>query len=312
MMLIIKKLVILLICLILLICVASPCTHASTIPPGGVSYENKATFAPLSYGGGSVEDVSTSEPGPVNELKTWKFTKTGTSNQWQGWESDYFGAFNCKAGDTWTISGYYKTSNAAGCTELTGTHFAKPGWAGDYDTTVIESNMTITADGKWHYFYTTVRANEDMTNAIIADGPSWWYSGSAGALYINGLQWVKNKTANNEKPIIFNASINSEKNIVLKGSDYQDIKNKIITITYNSDELELLDACSLTNKFDIPVTPFGTIDGTNIVVLDFKPGIVRFRIEKEISQGKSWSGIINVLKFRSKVNRQSVITYSIQ
>ncbi|MEL7568475.1 MAG: hypothetical protein AAGU27_26875 [Dehalobacterium sp.] len=82
------------------------------------SSDNKVIFDPNCNNSGLVEDVSASEPGPINNLKTWKLTKTGTANQWHGWESNYSGLFNCKAGEYWTISGYYKTANSAGASKL--------------------------------------------------------------------------------------------------------------------------------------------------------------------------------------------------
>jgi hypothetical protein len=57
--------------------------------------------------------------------------------------------------------------------------------------TTLANRSSIIADGTWRYNYTVSRFDEAYTNAIIADGPSWNYSTSAGILYINGLQWEK-------------------------------------------------------------------------------------------------------------------------
>lgn len=162
----------------------------STVMEGN-TITNVATFNPASINGGIIQDVSLTEPGPAANAKTWKFVKTGASNQWHGWEGNYNGIFNCNAGEYWTISGYYKTNNAAGITSLHAGYFSKEGWAESYRTTLVSSSLEIIPDGKWHYFYCTVRADEAMTNPIIFDGPSWNYSNSPGVLYINGLQWIK-------------------------------------------------------------------------------------------------------------------------
>jgi hypothetical protein len=57
--------------------------------------------------------------------------------------------------------------------------------------TTLANRSSIIADGTWRYNYTVSRFDEAYTNAIIADGPSWNYSTSAGIMYINGLQWEK-------------------------------------------------------------------------------------------------------------------------
>ena len=83
--------------------------------------ENKYTkgyYAPWSNNGGAVEDVSSTESGPITSSKTWKFTKTGTGNQWNGWEGTYNGIFSVNSGDRIMLSGYYKTSANAGITSL--------------------------------------------------------------------------------------------------------------------------------------------------------------------------------------------------
>ena len=86
----------------------------------------------------------------------------------------------------------------------------------------------------------------------------------------------------------------------------------IKNISYNRNELELVDACSLTANADVPIAPFGRISGTDITVMDYIPGLLKLRIDKEIPQGKTWSGTLNIIKFRSIIDEQSVVTYSLQ
>jgi len=158
---------------------------------------------------GTNTDVTNTDEGrnaPVPNAKTWKFIKTGTSNQWNGWESTYGGIWTGSSGDYWTTSYWYKSSAPAGATGFGIGSFVTSDWSRAYNVTVIDNLSSIVADGQWRYNYTVVKFNESYSNAIIVDGPSWGYSSSAGILYINGLQWNKNSYATNWVPGTYSAS----------------------------------------------------------------------------------------------------------
>lgn len=146
-------------------------------------------ISPWTIGGGLIEVVD-SINSPIKEAITWKFTKTGSASQWHGWESPYGGIFDGSSGESWTISGWYKTLNDAGINFLS-TGFYLSDWSRTVNYTTLSRNTSIISDGEWHFFWHSMQLNETMTDAIIADGPSWTYSNSPGELYINGLQWEK-------------------------------------------------------------------------------------------------------------------------
>lgn len=159
--------------------------------------------------GGINTDVTNTEVGrtaPVPQAKTWKFQKTGSSYQWNGWESSYGGIWTGSSGDYWTTSYWYKTTAPAGLTGLQQGSFYLPDWSRPYASTLVDNVSTIIADGQWHYNYCVVRLNENYSNAIIVDGPAWGYSSETGELYINGLQWNKNSYATHWVPGTFTAS----------------------------------------------------------------------------------------------------------
>ncbi len=158
---------------------------------------------------GTNTDVTNTDEGrnaPVPQAKTWKFEKSGSSSQWNGWEASYGGIWTGSSGDYWTTSYWYKTSAPAGNTGFGIGSFYTPDWSRAYNVTVIDNLSSIIADGQWRYNYTVVKFNEAYSNAIIVDGPSWGYSSSAGVLYINGLQWNKNSYATNWVPGTYTAS----------------------------------------------------------------------------------------------------------
>ena len=138
-----------------------------------------------------IDVTNTSNQGPIKGAKTWQFTKNGSSNQWHGWEWTYGGIWTGNAGDIWTTSYWYKTTNDAGLGGFSIGYFYKPDWSAPFNTSILANVNSIIADGQWHYNYTTTQFNENYSNAIIVDGPSWGYSTNPGILYINGLQWEK-------------------------------------------------------------------------------------------------------------------------
>jgi len=153
------------------------------------NYQNG--ISPWTVGGVNTDVTNTIDQGPITNAKTWKFEKTGTSNQWNGWEDTYGGIWTGNSGDIWTTSYWYKTTAPAGSTAFGIGYFYLSNWSAPYNTSILANSNGIIADGQWHYNYTTTQFNENYSNAIIVDGPSWGYSTQAGTLYINGLQWEK-------------------------------------------------------------------------------------------------------------------------
>jgi hypothetical protein len=146
---------------------------------------------PWTVNGINTNVSNTSDHGPVKNSITWKFQKTGSSNQWNGWESTYGGVWTGNAGDIWTTSYWYKTTQPAGINGFGIGYFYLPDWSAPYNTSILANVSSIIPDGEWHYNYTVTQFNQNYSNAIIVDGPSWGYSNQAGTLFINGLQWEK-------------------------------------------------------------------------------------------------------------------------
>lgn len=160
-------------------------------PTINYQWNGGSEVTPWTVGGINTDVTNTVDQGPIKGAKTWKFEKTGTSNQWNGWESSYGGIWTGNAGDIWTTSYWYKANTDAGLGGFQVGAFYKSDWSAPYSYTVLASNHGIIADGQWHYNYTVTQLNENYSNAIIVDGPSWGYSGNSGTLFINGLQWEK-------------------------------------------------------------------------------------------------------------------------
>jgi hypothetical protein len=160
-------------------------------PVTNSQWNGGAEYTPWFYTGAEAIDVSsTADAGPVSGAKTWKFTHSGSSDQWTGWEQSYT-MFTGVANDVWTCSYWYKSSQSGGATNFgTGTFYTS-NFSRALNYTILSQTDTIIADGLWHYNSTTTRINETYTNAVMVDGPSWRTT-PAGIVYVNGLQWNKN------------------------------------------------------------------------------------------------------------------------
>lgn len=204
---------------------------------------------PWTVGGVNTDVTNTVNQGPVKNAKTWKFVKTGTSNQWNGWESTYGGHWTGNAGDIWTTSYWYKSTNDAGMGGFWVGSYYKSDWSGPYSTTVLANVSSIIPDGQWHYNYTVTQFNENYSNAICVDGPSWGYSWQIGELYINGLQWEKKSHAT---PFAYGTRSATQGLLPLMGNASLDLSN----VSFDSAAQITFDGTN--DYFDI-TTNFGTL-----------------------------------------------------
>jgi hypothetical protein len=94
----------------------------------------------------------------------------------------------------------------------------------------------------------------------------------------------------------------------LLAANVQDFGDITFVVTYNTDELELVDLCEFTAGKD---TVTGTIPGTNITVT-VKEGRIEYRVNESINPGSTWSGEISAIVFRAKTDGKVNINYSIE
>ena len=98
-------------------------------------------------------------------------------------------------------------------------------------------------------------------------------------------------------------------NLLLTTSNIPASGRLTFTITYSTDELELVDLCGTTPRIDLSV---GNIVGTDIQVLQIAPGTVVLSKTFSSSQGQGFSGVVDTIKFKAKATSQTTVVYSIQ
>ncbi len=93
----------------------------------------------------------------------------------------------------------------------------------------------------------------------------------------------------------------------LAADNISNINQKRITLLYDPEQLELMDLYSLTEKADLKI---GYIEDTNIKILELSPGRIVFMLDDEELTGE-YSGIIDTIMFKSKIDGQISISYSV-
>ncbi|TEB06805.1 Intracellular serine protease [Pelotomaculum schinkii] len=81
------------------------------------------------------------------------------------------------------------------------------------------------------------------------------------------------------------------------------VTSHTFTVTYDPAQLQLLDPCGQTPTIE---TELGLVSGTNVTIVQNEPGTIVFSINNTVSSGKSWSGLVNTLKFKANVNNPAI------
>ena len=121
--------------------------------------------------------------------------------------------------------------------------------------------------------------------------------------------WSDSTTKSTTSPAYeVNCTQGEEFGFSLLASNVQDFGDIIFVVTYNPDELEVVDLCDFTAGKDA-IT--GTISGTNIAVT-VKEGRIEYKINESINPGTTWSGEISTIVFRAKWDGKVQINFNIQ
>jgi len=89
---------------------------------------------------------------------------------------------------------------------------------------------------------------------------------------------------------------NSQYRITLCAFDVSSFTGMAITVVYDPVKLQLMNAAEQTYG---EYATTGAIPGTGITIVSVSPGTLVMAFEKSIPPGKTWSGVITVLKFKA-------------
>ncbi|MFE5319169.1 fibronectin type III domain-containing protein [Paenibacillus sp. NPDC056579] len=99
-----------------------------------------------------------------------------------------------------------------------------------------------------------------------------------------------------------NGIVGQDFNLTLLASNVQDFSESDFVVTYNPNEVEIVDLFNFTPRPD--TNRSGNIPGSNLEVI-YSPGNVRFKVKQNIIPGTSWSGEVTTLVFKSKIDGQA-------
>ncbi|MFC6232535.1 fibronectin type III domain-containing protein [Paenibacillus allorhizosphaerae] len=167
-------------------------------------------------------------------------------------------------------------------------HWKKITGADGYDIEI--DGKTVSAGADVTYLHTplapgtahTYRIRAKNITGVTAWSPSLVKSTTSPTYIVNG---VKDKT--------FDLS--------LLAANVQDFSELTFEVTYNPDQLEVVDLYNYTPNAD---TASGSIPGSNLMV-EYAPGKIVYRVKQNIVPGTSWSGEITGIVFKSKIDGQS-------
>ena len=100
--------------------------------------------------------------------------------------------------------------------------------------------------------------------------------------------------------------------VIVSASNVTNFNGKTLNLVYNPNFLELVDICAFTYNNSNNFTP-GVIPDTDLSILPTSTiGLINLSINKTIPANKTWAGVINSFKFKSKFNGMTTINYSLQ
>ena len=113
----------------------------------------------------------------------------------------------------------------------------------------------------------------------------------------------------NAGPFKINCTSGSSINLVLTASNSKDFSTRNFTVIYNAAELDIVDLCAETATMETGVC---NVAGTNIVITKVAPGVIEFFINNPVKQGTTYTGTANTIVFKSKINGQATVSYTVQ
>ncbi len=95
----------------------------------------------------------------------------------------------------------------------------------------------------------------------------------------------------------------------LTASNIQDFGQYTFTLEYDPNQIEIIDLCIFTPAKE---TNVGVIGDTGIEIIEYnlETGTIKYTLNKGIDSNKTWTGIVNGVKFRSKTNEQISVQHT--
>jgi len=100
-------------------------------------------------------------------------------------------------------------------------------------------------------------------------------------------------------------AVSGSYHLAARGEALGSLTGSKFKITYAAAALEIANLCALTWDRELAADK---LEGTAITIISFAPGALVLAEDKAIPQGKLWTGVLNVVRFRALQTRNSSIT----
>lgn len=157
--------------------------------------------------------------------------------------------------------------------------------------------------------YKQIEMDSDYTKTL-KQGKAYFVKVSALGtenITVNFNLTIKLKEAYSEPNTINLEAINNEEyTLAFTGKGISSFANKVYTIKYDPKKLSLIDFAAQTKALD---TSIGKIANSNIEIISHANGVITFKVNTIIPNGKLWMGIINMVKFKAIASGTSTIIF---
>lgn len=117
-------------------------------------------------------------------------------------------------------------------------------------------------------------------------------------------EWSEVLEVNTTEELIINVDKDTGFNFVIAVPKKEGIDSYDIIVSYNSDDVEVIDLYAATQKLDLEV---GQIEGTsNITVKEYSPGRIVFGVDN------IEKSIMTIIRFLSKTNEDTSVSYTVE
>ena len=128
---------------------------------------------------------------------------------------------------------------------------------------------------------------------------------------LNSLKPLSNifvPSANNaSSSISINIEDGNSEILTLEGYSVENFDDIVYTVNYNSSDVDLVDCVANTPIAELEAGIYG-----NIEIITNIDGVLRFKRNTEIPNGKVWSGVVNRIRFVGKKDSATTISVNIE
>ena len=185
-----------------------------------------------------------------------------------------------------------------------------------YDANIKEWVLEYALNNEQPSFITIVSGNNNISSQNVINWNTNLLENGSYLIRLRAEDVAGNISQTNNTNITINNlaqeySITTNKeefDLVITAENFTNINNRDIIVTYDINDVEVIDLSVMTNK---KTTTIGQIDGTNINITNISPGNVTFRVSIDIPNQKVWSGVLNIIRFKNNTTGNVTVSYAI-